>query len=88
MLDVAVPGQHLLHIDGEVGVGEHRTLGHARGAAGILQQGDVFLRFDYGRLEAPVIVDEAVPGDAALGDAEAPAMSEFAALEQPGTASP
>ncbi|MNO92083.1 hypothetical protein D3C76_836450 [compost metagenome] len=34
-------GVHLLHVGDQVGVGEHRALGHAGGAAGVLQHGDV-----------------------------------------------
>ena len=35
------PGRHLLHVDVDVGVRQHRALRGARGAAGVLQHGDV-----------------------------------------------
>ena len=37
----AHPGRGLLHVGHQVAVGEHGTLGHAGGAAGVLQEGDV-----------------------------------------------
>jgi hypothetical protein len=35
------PGMRLLQVGDDVAVGQHRALGHARGAAGVLQEGDV-----------------------------------------------
>ena len=37
----ADPRRRLLHVGDEVAVREHRALGHAGGAAGVLQEGDV-----------------------------------------------
>ena len=40
--DRGVPGIHLQHVGDQVAVQEHRALGDAGGAAGVLQEGDVF----------------------------------------------
>src|SRR3546814_10571533 len=50
---LADPRRRLLHVRHQVAVGEHRALGHAGGAAGVLQEGDVVVADrDFGQLLA------------------------------------
>jgi hypothetical protein len=43
-LDGPIHACRLLHVGDDVAVGQHRALGHAGGAAGVLQEGEVLLR--------------------------------------------
>ena len=52
------PGQALLRVGPEVAVRQHRALRHARGAAGILQHGDVAVGIDGGGRQRAVIVGQ------------------------------
>ena len=52
---IAEPGLALLHVDGKIGMGEHRALRRAGGAARILKNRDIG-RIDRGSVETAVIV--------------------------------
>ena len=47
-------------------MGEHRALGNAGCAAGILQHGDIFMRIDDDSLRFAVVFDQVVKPDTAL----------------------
>ncbi len=73
LLQVRRPGRHLLCVDRQIGVGQHRPLGCARRATRILKDGDV-ARIDGDGLRLPPLSRDA--------------LSRNDTLPQPGTIHP
>ena len=65
---LGIDRRYLLRVDREAGVGQHRALGLARGAAGILQHRQIVVRVDLHRSRSAVVAHQRLESDVALVD--------------------